>query len=186
MVMLRIDQQAIFEKPDEGMKNHLKLLFVRAKVNDVFVNKVLIDGGAPVNLMPYSLLNKIGKYDTNHHDHKIVLSKYEGKNCHSWGAIQVDVAIGSSIKPTLFIVVPSKVNYNMLLGREWIHGVRVVPSTLHQRLTIWRDDGMVENIEVDQSYYLSEINHINYSSIINQCTKHVPRFTLVLQTINSN
>ncbi|MCI31552.1 hypothetical protein A2U01_0052764, partial [Trifolium medium] len=65
------EQQAIFEKPDEGMKNHLKPLFVRAKVNNVGVNKVLIDGGAAVNLMPHSLLNKIGKYDTDLHSHNI-------------------------------------------------------------------------------------------------------------------
>ncbi|PNX91495.1 hypothetical protein L195_g047626 [Trifolium pratense] len=70
---------------------------------------------------------------------------------HSWGAIQVDVAIGSSVRPTLILVVPSKANYNLLLGREWIHGVGVVPSTLHQRLTIWREDGVVENIEADQT-----------------------------------
>ncbi|PNX88179.1 hypothetical protein L195_g044281, partial [Trifolium pratense] len=123
-------QQAIFEKPNEGMKNHLKPLFVREK------------------------------YETDLHSHSIVLSNYEGKSDHSWGAIQVDVAIGSSVRPTLFLVVPSKVNYNLLLGKEWIHGVGAIPSTLHQRLTIWREDGVVENIEADQSYYLSEVNYI--------------------------
>lgn len=29
----------------------------------------------------------------------------------------------------------------------------MVPSTVHQRLVIWRKDGIVENIEADQSYY---------------------------------
>ncbi|MCI79977.1 hypothetical protein A2U01_0101248, partial [Trifolium medium] len=66
------------------MKNHLKPLFIRAKVKNVGVNKVLIDGGAAVNLVPHSLLNKIGKYDTDHHSHNIVLSNYEGKSGHSW------------------------------------------------------------------------------------------------------
>ncbi|MCI74231.1 hypothetical protein A2U01_0095495, partial [Trifolium medium] len=65
--------------------------------------------------MPHSLLNKIGKYDTDLHSHNIVLSNYEGKSGHSWGSIQVDVAIGSTIRPTLFLVVPSKANYNLLL-----------------------------------------------------------------------
>ncbi|PNX76184.1 hypothetical protein L195_g032129, partial [Trifolium pratense] len=36
----------------------------------------------------------------------------------------------------------------------------VVPSTLHQRVTIWREDGVVKNIEADRSYYLSEVNYI--------------------------
>jgi hypothetical protein len=52
------------------------------------------------------------------------------------GAIQVDVAVGSTVRPTLFLVVQSKANFNLLLGMEWIHGVGVVPSTLHQRLII--------------------------------------------------
>jgi len=47
-----------------------------------------------------------------------------------------------------------------LLGREWIHGVGAVPSTLHQRIAIWRKDGLVENIEADQRYFLAEVNNI--------------------------
>ncbi|MCI37438.1 hypothetical protein A2U01_0058662, partial [Trifolium medium] len=68
---------ATFERPNEGMKNHLKPLFIQAKINDVGVNKVLIDGGAAVNLMPEFMLNKIGKYSSDLHPHNIVLSNYE-------------------------------------------------------------------------------------------------------------
>jgi len=64
------------------------------------------------------------------------------------------------VRPTLFMVVPSKANFNLLLGREWIHGIGVVPSSMHQRISIWRDDGKVEKIEVDQSYFLAEVNQI--------------------------
>ncbi|MCI04018.1 hypothetical protein A2U01_0025060, partial [Trifolium medium] len=73
------EQMATFEKPDEGMKSHLKPLFIQAKVNDVGVNKVLIDGGAAVNLMPEFLLHKIGKRLSDLHTHNIVLSNYEGE-----------------------------------------------------------------------------------------------------------
>ncbi|KAK2422492.1 hypothetical protein QL285_033024 [Trifolium repens] len=79
------EQQATFERPDLGMKNHLKPLFIRAKVEGVGINKVLIDGGAAVNLMPLSMLPKIGKYDCDLSAHNIVLSNYEGKTGHSRG-----------------------------------------------------------------------------------------------------
>ncbi|CAJ2635983.1 unnamed protein product [Trifolium pratense] len=46
--------------------------------------------------------------------------------------------------------------YVMQNGREWIHGVGAVPSTMHQRLIIWREDGLVENVEADQSAYVLE------------------------------
>ncbi|CAJ2628893.1 unnamed protein product [Trifolium pratense] len=65
----------------------------------------------------------------------------ESETGFSLGAIQVDVAVGSTVRPTLFLVVASKANYNLLLGREWIHGVGAVPSTLHQRISAY----MAEN-----------------------------------------
>jgi hypothetical protein len=58
------------------------------------------------------------------------------------------------------MVVPSKANFNLLLGREWIHGICVVPSSMLQRISIWRDVGIVKNIEADQSYFLAEVNQI--------------------------
>jgi len=64
------------------------------------------------------------------------------------------------VRPTLFMVVSSRDNFNLLLVREWIHGIGVFPSSMHQRTSIWRDDGIVENIEADQSYFLAEVNRI--------------------------
>jgi len=124
-------------------------------VDEIGVNKVLVDGGAAVNLMPQSLLKRIGKTDKD-----LIMSNYEGKAGHSLGALQVSITVGAVVRPTLFMVVPSKANFNLLLGREWIHGIDVVPSSMYQRISIWRDDGTIENIEADQSYFLPEVNQI--------------------------
>ena len=142
------------------MKNHLKPLFIQAKVDKIGINKVLVDGGVIVNLMPQSLLKRIDKIDKDLKPHNVILSNYEGKVGHSLGALQVSLIVGTVVRPTLFMVVPSKANFNLLLGREWIHGICVVPSSMHQRISIWRDDGTVENIEADQSYFLAEVNQI--------------------------
>ena len=61
----------------------------------------------------------------------------------------------------MFMVITAKKNYNLLLGREWIHGIREVPSIMHQRLSIWREDGIVENIKADQSYYMNKVNRVD-------------------------
>ncbi|CAJ2654731.1 unnamed protein product [Trifolium pratense] len=150
------EQKTVFEKPDLGRQNHLKALFIRAKVNNVGINKVLVDGGAVVNIMPHFMLKKLGLYDTDLHSHNVVLANYEGKTGHSLGAVQLEVCVGSTVRKTLFMVIAARPNYNLLLGREWIHGVGAVPSTMHQRLIIWREDGLVENVEADQSAYVSE------------------------------
>jgi len=88
------------------------------------------------------------------------MSNYEGKVGHSLGALQVNLTLGAVTRPTLFMVVPSMANFNLRLEREWIHGLGVVPSSMHQRISIWRDDGMVENIEAYQSNFLAEVNQV--------------------------
>lgn len=116
------------------MKNHLKPLFIRGKVENIGINKVLVDGGAVVNLMPYFMLKRIGKYDTDTKPHDMVLSNYKGKVGTTMGVIQVDLIVGTIIRPIMLMVIASKANYNLLLGREWIHGVGAVLSSLRQRI----------------------------------------------------
>jgi hypothetical protein len=105
-----------------------------------------VDGGAAINLMPQTLLRKIGKLDTDLKPQNIVLSNYEGKVGHSLGAIQVNLTVGTITRPTLFIGIPFKANFNLLIGREWIHVVGAVPSSMHQRIVIWREYGLVEKL----------------------------------------
>ena len=52
-------------------------------------------------------------------------------------------------RPTMFLVILSQANFNMLLGREWVHGVDVVSSAIHQKLFFW-NDGKMEMVEADQ------------------------------------
>jgi hypothetical protein len=55
--------QAIFEKPEDEKRQHLKELFLKGFVNGKVVTRMLVDGGAVVNLMTYTMLRKIGKFD---------------------------------------------------------------------------------------------------------------------------
>lgn len=73
------EHNAFFESPHKGMKSHMKPLFIRAKIENTTVNKILVDGGTSVNFMPHFLLGKIGKFDTNLRPHNMILSNYEGK-----------------------------------------------------------------------------------------------------------
>jgi len=172
------NQHAIFEKSDFPMTHNLKPLFIQAKTNGVGVNKVLVDGGATVNLLPQSFLSKIGLVNSDLKPHNVVLTNYEGMTRNSLGVVEVELIVGSVSRTTLFIVVPSKANFNFLLGREWIHGVGAVPSTLHQRIAIWREDGLVETIEADQSYFLAKMNNITKNNFDKQLASISPCISL--------
>jgi hypothetical protein len=52
--------EAAFTKPKESVK-HLKPLFVHGHIDGIPIAKMLVDGGATVNLMLYSLYRKLGK-----------------------------------------------------------------------------------------------------------------------------
>jgi len=135
---------------------------------------VLVDGGAAVNLLPHCLLIKIGLSETDLKPHNVVLCNYEGKSGSSLGAIEVDLVVGTVKRPTLFLVVESKANYNLLLGREWIHGVGVVLLSMHQRLSLWKDNGVLENIEADQSYFVAEVANITKKTFDKQLARIGP------------
>jgi hypothetical protein len=61
MVQLTLEPtQAIFEKPEDEKRQHLKALFLKGFVNRKPITRMLVDGGATVNLMLYTMLRKIG------------------------------------------------------------------------------------------------------------------------------
>ena len=56
---MTVIQQAIFDKPVKH--RHLKALYIKGFVDGKPMNKKLVDGGASVNLMPYTTFHKLGK-----------------------------------------------------------------------------------------------------------------------------
>lgn len=88
------------------------------KVDFKVVNKVYVDGGAVVNLMLYSIFKKMGNTGENIRPHNTVLFNYEGKATNILGVIHVDLSVGSTSIPILFMVIKSNTNHNLLLGRE--------------------------------------------------------------------
>ena len=56
---LTVIQQAIFNKP--AKHRHLKALYIKGFVDGKSMNKMLVDGGASINLMPYTTFRKLGK-----------------------------------------------------------------------------------------------------------------------------
>jgi hypothetical protein len=55
-------KEAMFEKPGE-LTQHMKPLYVRGHIDGRLISRMLIDGGAAVNLMPYSIFKKLRRED---------------------------------------------------------------------------------------------------------------------------
>ena len=50
------------------------------------------------------------------------------------GVASMELTIGSKTLATAFFVSEVKGNFNLILGRDWIHANQCIPSTLHQLL----------------------------------------------------
>ena len=50
------------------------------------------------------------------------------------GTLMIELLIGPTIFPIIFQVWRIPTSFNMLLGRPWIHRVRAIPSSFHQKV----------------------------------------------------
>jgi hypothetical protein len=145
----------IFEKPREKNYRHLKALYLKGYINGQYVSRMLVDTGAAVNIIPYSVLRKLGASVGDLTKTNITLSDFNGQTSEAQGVLSVDLTVGGKTVPTSFFVVNNKGSYTVLLGRDWIHANCCIPSTMHQCLIQW-DGDEVEVVHADDS---TEVSH---------------------------
>ena len=133
---------------------HLKALFLKGFVDGKPVTKMLVDGDAAVNIMPYVMLRKLVKNQDDLTKTYMMLKDFEGVVSPALGTLCVDLTIGSKTLPTTFFVINGKGSYSLLLGRDWIHANCCIPPTMHQCLIQWIGD-VVEVIFADSSFSIA-------------------------------
>jgi len=140
----------IFEKPVDKKYRHLKPLYLKGYNNGKPINRMMVDTGAAVNLLPYAVCCKIGRTEEDLVKTNVVLNYFKGNPTPAKGVLNVDLTIGHKTVSTSFLVVDSDGHYSALLGRDWIHANCCVPSTMHQFLIQWNGDE-VEVVPTDDS-----------------------------------
>jgi hypothetical protein len=105
---------AIFQKPADSV-NHLKPLHVKGHINGRPINNMLVDNGAMVNLMSYSLYKKFGGSDEELIKTKrMVKGVGGGKPILAKGFALMKLAIGSKTLATVFFIVEVQGSYRFL------------------------------------------------------------------------
>jgi hypothetical protein len=147
-------RSAIFEKPQEKNYKHLKALYLKGYINGHPVSKMLVDTGATVNIIPYSVLRRLGHSAEDLIKTNVTLSNFNGQASEAQDVLNVDLTVGSKTAPTSFFIVSSKSMYTVLLGRDWIHANCYIPSMIHQCLIQW-DGDEVKVVHADDSIKIS-------------------------------
>nr|AAN64467.1 putative gag-pol polyprotein [Oryza sativa Japonica Group]ABF97062.1 retrotransposon protein, putative, unclassified [Oryza sativa Japonica Group] len=156
-------EQAMFEKPEGTEDRHLKPLYINGYVNGKPMSKMMVDGGAAVNLMPYATFRKLGRNAEDLIKTNMVLKDFGGNPLETKGVLNVELTVGSKTIPTTFFVIDGKGSYSLLLGRDWIHANYCIPSTMHHCLIQWQGD-KIEIVPADSqlkmenpSYYFEGV-----------------------------
>jgi hypothetical protein len=142
-------QDTVFMKPVES-RDHLKPLYIRGHLDGMSVARMLVDGGATVNVMPYSSFKKLGKTDVKLIKIMTITGIRGDGPIGPKGVTSMELTVGSKMIPTAFFVAEIQGNYNTILGCDWIHPNCCVPSTLHQFLIQWVGEE-VEIVHADVS-----------------------------------
>ncbi|XP_070009711.1 uncharacterized protein [Nicotiana sylvestris] len=126
----------------EGISQpHNGALVISILLNKIQVKHVLVDPGSSANIIRLRVIEQLSLQDQIVPASR-VLNGFNIKSKTTKGEIILPVNVVGTIQDTKFHVIEGDMRYNALLGRLWIHNMRVVPSMLHQMMKYPTMDGV--------------------------------------------
>ncbi|XP_070032806.1 uncharacterized protein [Nicotiana tomentosiformis] len=146
---LREDDITFTEEEADGlMLPHNDALVISLNMLDFKIKRVLVDPGNSANIIQWRVL-KQAKLSRSIIPATKLLAEFNLASMTTWGEILLLMNAERVVKTTLFEVVNGDMGYNIILGRPWLHEMKVVPSTYHQLLKFSMPEG-INQIRGDQ------------------------------------
>uniref|UniRef100_A0A2N9I869 Integrase catalytic domain-containing protein n=1 Tax=Fagus sylvatica TaxID=28930 RepID=A0A2N9I869_FAGSY len=139
-------KEIIFTDHDlEGVQlPHSDALVVTMQIGNFHVKRIIIDPGSSAEIMYDSLFRGLG-LGHGDLDRKVdPLYGFSGESVMPIGRVTVKVHAGTISSLTEFWVLNFYSPYNAILGRPWLHKMKAISSTLHQRLRFRTPEGIME------------------------------------------
>ncbi|XP_021299514.1 uncharacterized protein LOC110428122 [Herrania umbratica] len=127
------DEEITFSDEDLllGSTPHNRPLFVQGYSREQKINRIQIDDGSAVNLLPLKTMKEIGMPPNELSKSHLMIQGFNLEGQRAIGKVRLQLFIDDMESNPLFHVIDANTTYNMLLGRPWIHQNGVVSSTLH-------------------------------------------------------
>ncbi|KAG5556294.1 hypothetical protein RHGRI_006788 [Rhododendron griersonianum] len=139
------------EQDLEGLSlPHNDALVLSLQFQRKLVRRVLVDQGSSAEILFYLAFKALGLSKEQLTPVEAPLIGFTGIPVYPLGKVVLPVYAGSVKLNIEFIVVSSPSPYNAILGRNWLHGMRAVASTLHQCVRFIGESGRQETIKGDQ------------------------------------
>ncbi|KAH0712097.1 hypothetical protein KY289_008056 [Solanum tuberosum] len=122
------------------------------------VNRILVDGGSGINILPIRTMKELGISTEDLTDSRLMIQGFNQGGQRSIGTVKIDLTIGELQSSVWLHVIDAKTSYNIFLGRPWVHEKKVIPSTYHQCLKYY-EDGVAKRIIVDDNPFTEAEAH---------------------------
>ena len=125
--LLTFSEQDLPSQPSHNSAFHLKVIIHKNKVK-----RVLVDGGVGLNICTLQLIKHLSySKDTIEKTKRTTIKVYDNQERVSQGIIVLPIQEGPLIAKTTCQVLDLNLPYNILLGRPWIHALKVIALTYH-------------------------------------------------------
>ncbi|XP_062103028.1 uncharacterized protein LOC133814025 [Humulus lupulus] len=142
-------------------------LFISLQVDHCQLGRVLIDGGSGVDILFWEAFQKMGLEESQIWPSTMPILGFNSQRVYPKGVIRLTVVAAECALPVDFLIIDSTTSYNAIMGRNWIHRMQWVVSTLHQVMRCQSLNG-------------------RYTVDIKGCQKHAKKCFLTLKEINSS
>ncbi|XP_050248411.1 uncharacterized protein LOC126695626 [Quercus robur] len=127
------------------LQPHDDALVVTLRIGGYNVKRVLVDQGSAVEVMYPDLYKGLNLRPEDLSPYDSPLVSFEGTTVTPKGMIRLPVQTDSDVVEVNFIMVDAYSPYTAIVARPWLHALRAVPSTLHQKVK-YPSGGQVKEI----------------------------------------
>ena len=122
---------------------HTRPLQITIECMGAKVPMVLIDNGSVLNVCPFRTILAIGLDMEIIIPSPLTIRAYDNTSRKVMGTFKAPCKIGLLEIVVEFHVMDITPNYNLLLGSSWLHTIRAIPSSLHQKMKIHGNEGLL-------------------------------------------
>ncbi|XP_059281291.1 uncharacterized protein LOC132034986 [Lycium ferocissimum] len=141
-----------------GQTLHNRPLYMVGFVRGHKVNRIMIDDGSGVNILPIRIVKELGISVDELSESRLMIQGFNQGGQRAIGAVKLEINMGGMCSNAWMHVIDAKTSYNILLGRPWIHENKVVPSTYHQCFK-YLEDGVQKKIVADDEPFAETEAH---------------------------
>ncbi|XP_028104906.1 uncharacterized protein LOC114303929 [Camellia sinensis] len=123
---------------------HNDALVITLKIKECQVRHILANQGSSCDIMYVRCYKELDLHPNDLKQFDSPMVGFNGTPTWPLGATNLEVQVGTKKVSTEFTVIDTLSLYNVILGRLWLHAMRVIPSTLHQLLRFPTEQGIEE------------------------------------------